>query len=222
VGARQEAVCRGVARLKPRLFTFDIFGTVLDWRRGLSESVGRALSDEEFDRIIDHQGRAEVAHPTRRYARIVADSLADVLGLDAGRAAEIGAAAGTWPLFDDSVEAMRRLLTVAPCAAMTNSDRAHGEAVQSRLGRLSHWLCAEELGLYKPAPEVWRRTAAHIGVAFDKSWWHVSAYADYDLEVARSLGLTTVLITRPHHRPGPADHIFPSLTALATRVRQRD
>ena len=196
--------------MRPRLFTFDIFGTVLDWRRALQ------ISDEEFDRVIDHQGRAEVAAPARRYAEIVADSLVEVLGRPRDDAARIGADAGTWPLFADSAEGLSRLRRIAPCVATTNSDRAHGAQVQAQLGlQLDDWVCAEDVGAYKPSLEVWRFTAKKLGAPLDRSWWHVSAYGDYDLEVARSLGLTCVFIARPHSRPGPHDVSAPDLISLA-------
>jgi 2-haloalkanoic acid dehalogenase type II len=202
--------------MRPRVFTFDIFGTVIDWRRGLPH-----IDDATFDRVIDHQGRAEVAAPTRRYRDIVADSLVEVLGRPRDEAARTGAAVGQWPLFADSAEGLRRLRRIAPCVATTNSDRAHGEDVQAQLGfRLDDWVCAEDVGAYKPSPEVWRFTARKLGQPLDRSWWHVSAYADYDLEVARALGLTCVFIARPHARPGPHDVAAPDLLALAALAEQ--
>src|SRR5207237_9660755 len=42
----------------PRLLTFDIFGTVIDWRRGLRESLrrhGAELRAEDFDSVIGAQ-----------------------------------------------------------------------------------------------------------------------------------------------------------------------
>lgn len=198
--------------MQPKLFTFDIFGTVLDWRRGLG-------AGDAFDRVIDFQGADEQRAPFRPYREIVARSVEAILGLDSATAARLGEGAGRWPLFADSADGLRRLSRIAPCVATTNSDRAHGEDVQAQLGfRLADWVCAEELRVYKPSIEVWRATAARLGATMDKSWWHVSAYADYDLDAARSLGLTTVFISRPHSRPGPADVIAPDLIALAALV----
>jgi hypothetical protein len=57
-----------------------------------------------------------------------------------------------------------------------------------------------------------------MGRPFDRSWWHVSAYADYDLRTARELGLTCVFVQRPHSRSGAADVTVPDLTALAEIV----
>jgi len=58
-------------------------------------------------------------------------------------------------------------------------------------------------------------------MAFGPAWWHVSAYADYDLTTARALGLTTILVRRPHHRPGAPDLVdraFDDLSELAFAI----
>jgi FMN phosphatase YigB (HAD superfamily) len=57
-----------------------------------------------------------------------------------------------------------------------------------------------------------------MGVPFGRDWWHVSAYADYDLVPARALGLTCVLVKRPHHRAGPADLVIEDLAELAGKA----
>jgi 2-haloalkanoic acid dehalogenase type II len=205
---------------RPELFTFDIFGTVVDWRLGMREAVARlgvSLSDADFDRVIDAQGEEE-AGDFRPYADIVAASLVSELGVDPDAAAGVGAAVGTWPLYPDSAAGLRRLMRLAPCVAMTNSDRAHGEQAQARLGfRLSEWICAEETRVYKPSPRFWRAVAERLGVVPGPGWWHVSAYADYDLATARTLGLTCVYVERPHARPGPSDLAVADLDSLAER-----
>jgi 2-haloacid dehalogenase len=196
--------------VQPSLLTFDIFGTVLDWRAG--------LGDRDFDRLVDVQGELEQER-FRGYAEIVAESLVRVRGIDVVSAARMGAEAGTWPLFPDSREALRRLQRKAKLAAITNSDRAHGEQVQAQLGfRLDGWICAEEVRAYKPDRRMWDAASRKLGKPFDRSWWHVSAYADYDLRVARDLGLTCVFVGRPHSRPGPADVTVPDLAALADLI----
>jgi 2-haloacid dehalogenase len=207
--------------VRPRLFTFDIFGTVLDWRRGLTEALGRTgitLDADSFDRVIDVQAELE-SGPFRTYAEIVARSLVVVLGVKEDTAALIGREAGTWPLFPDSRDALRRLRALAPCVATTNSDRAHGDQVQGALGfRLDAWICAEETGIYKPDPRVWHAASARTGVPPGPWWWHVSAYGDYDLATARSLGLTCVYVSRAHARPGSADLAVAHLGELAERA----
>lgn len=191
------------------LMTFDIFGTVVDWRSGLGE--------RDFDALVDRQGELE-RQQFRSYTEIVAQSLIDVRGLNAVEAARLGAEAGKWPLFPDSAEALRRLRAIAPCAAITNSDRMH----RDQLGlALDGWICAEEVRAYKPDVALWREASRRLGVPFSRDWWHVSAYADYDLATARTLGLTCVFVQRAHSRPGPADVVVKDLAELASLAARR-
>jgi 2-haloalkanoic acid dehalogenase type II len=208
------------------LLTFDIFGTVLDWRRGLA-----ALSDAQFDRAVDRQGALEGGQGAleggralelgrfRSYAEIVAQSLVEVAPIDAVTAARLGAEAGNWPLFPDSADALRRLRAKAPCAAITNSDADHGQQARAQLGfELDGWICAGEVRAYKPDRRMWDAASQRMKVPFSRDWWHVSAYADYDHETARKLGLTCVFVRRPHSRPGPCDLSVSDLAELAQRI----
>jgi 2-haloacid dehalogenase len=211
----------------PRLISFDLFGTVVDWRTGLRaavESCGGALDDAAFEAVIDAQATDEQAG-FRRYVEITERSLVKVLGLAPAAARAIGERAGEWPVFADAPAAMRALQRVAPCAATTNSDLGHRAAIEAQLGTtLAHWICAEEVGAYKPDARIWQAAAARAGLAPGPDWWHVSAYADYDLATARALGLTCVLVRRPHHRPGTpelADWIVEDLEELAGRLEAR-
>ena len=171
--------------------------------------------------MVDAQGRLEQKEPGLRYRDIVAASAREVLGLDPERADTVGASVGAWPPYPDAAPALERLARIAPLVALTNSDREQGAAVRAALGprvAWAHWLCAEDTGWYKPDPRVWDACGTATGVAGGRSWWHVSAYADYDLEEAVCRGLTTVYVERPHRRPGPALWTVPDLTALARLV----
>ncbi len=207
----------------PRLVTFDIFGTVVDWREGLREAVrscGRDFSDQDFERVIDAQAVDEYG-PFRSYTDITADSLVRTVGIDQVSAMQIGQRVGHFPLFHDSREALRGLLQHCDCVAMTNSDRLHGEQVQQQLGfELTDWVCAEEIRIYKPSPDFWHSVAERRKCELGSDWWHVSAYADYDHGTASSLGLTTVFVKRPHCRPSSANHVVNDLTELLTLIAQ--
>jgi FMN phosphatase YigB (HAD superfamily) len=103
---------------------------------------------------------------------------------------------------------------------MTNSDQSHGADVQKQLGfRMNGWICAEDVRCYKPAPEFWRAVSSRRSVPFGPDWWHVSAYADYDMETAAKLGLTTVFVERPHCVWGPSTWTASDLRAVAGLVR---
>jgi 2-haloacid dehalogenase len=211
--------------MSPVLLTFDIFGTVLEWRRGLARDcadAGRPLGPGDFDRIVDRQAELE-AGPYRTYAEITRRSLVEALDMDDAAAVRIGANVGRWPIFEDSRRTLRELMRSTPCAALTNSDREHGRQVCEQLGySLSDWLCAEDMRRYKPDPDCWRAMSERRGVRPGPEWWHVSAYADYDLAVANRLGLTTVFVRRSHSRPGPASHEVNDLDELVALVVRRD
>lgn len=56
------------APARPVFLTFDVFGTVLDWRRGTLEAVARAdgaLAEARLDEVVDAQGRLEQVTPDR-------------------------------------------------------------------------------------------------------------------------------------------------------------
>jgi len=212
---------------RPVLLSFDIFGTVVDWRRGLTRAlagagVPLARAEAAFDAIVDAQGRLEQASPGRSYRAIVADSVRHVMGLGARDADAVADTVGRWPPFPDSAAALVRLARIAPLVALTNSDRDHGFAVRDAMPRVrwAHWLCAEETGAYKPDPRVWDTCAARTGVPAGPAWWHISAYADYDLEEGARRGLTTVFVERPHRCAGPATLVVPDLAALADRLER--
>ena len=207
----------------PALLTFDIFGTVIDWSEGLAAAARREkieVGPEEFQAVIDHQARAEQSS-YRSYAWILAESLTAVLGMKRAAARAIAVDAGSWPLFADSRDGLRRLMRIAPCVAMTNSDLRHGKLAQDQLGfRLSGWISAEEVRCYKPNPAFWSGVGARRGMTFGSSWWHVSAYGDYDLDAAARLGLTTVFVERPHSVYRPCPWRVRDLRDLAERLER--
>lgn len=200
--------------MQPMLFTFDIFGTVVDSQRGLREALHhRTLTDDEFERIAGMQRKLQ-SGPFQAFTDVVAQSLVEVLRVEPAAARSIGETVG--PLYPDAREGIARLMQSTPCVAMANADRAHRGPVEAQLGfPFSDWVCAEDTQVYKPASDFWHFVARKRGQRFDKSWWHVSAYADRDLDMVRSLGLTAVFLRRPHHVHGPADYEFRSFTELA-------
>src|SRR5512134_282163 len=142
----------------PVLVTFDVFGTVVDWRAGMTDAAREAgveLGEDAFEDVIAYQAKVERG-PYRSYSEILADSLVTVARMGRDAAQAVAAKAGTWPLFPDAADGIRTLMRLAPCVAMTNSDQQHGLQVQKQLGfRMNGWICAEDVRCYKPAREFW-------------------------------------------------------------------
>ncbi len=80
-------------------------------------------------------------------------------------------------------------------------------------------LCSEKTRRYKAGPEIWQDMGRLRGIRPEPDWWHVSAYADYNLRVDNDLGLTTVFVDRSHSRPGTASHTVQYLTELLALLR---
>src|SRR4051794_9200380 len=78
--------------MRPVLLTFDVFGTLVDWRAGLRADLAAhdyQLTDKEFERVLAAQEVDETG-PFRTYQAITAASLARALGLKADVADAIG------------------------------------------------------------------------------------------------------------------------------------
>ncbi len=115
---------------------------------------------------------------------------------------------------------MARLRRIAPCVAITNSDRAHDVQVQEQLGAMDGWICAEEVSVYKPDARFWHEVARRRGVAWrsGRAGGTSRRTGDYDLRTAKELGLTCVLVRRPHSRAGSCDLEVRDLAELASRL----
>ncbi|GMG82510.1 haloacid dehalogenase type II [Paralimibaculum aggregatum] len=226
---------------------FDVFGTVVDWRRGVAEAVapafaarGIALAPERFAdawRAEYQPGMAPIRAGTRGYTpldvlhrenldrALVACGLGEIF--DGPERDALNTAWEKLPPWPDSVPgiaAMRRRLLVAPCS--------NGSiALMARLARFGglEWdaiLGAEIAQTYKPEPEVYLRAAAALRLPPGQVVM-VAAHND-DLAAARAAGLATAFVPRPaEHGPGQRsdlapeadwDFVAPEMTALAERL----
>src|SRR4051794_26556176 len=87
--------------MRPILLTFDVFGTLIDWRAGLAAALAERnhrLDDKDFERVLAAQ-EADEAGQFRTYTEITAASLKRALGLSAAEADEIAQGIGMWPLY---------------------------------------------------------------------------------------------------------------------------
>lgn len=204
-------------RSRPRVLSFDCFGTLIDWRFG-QERVLRQLPSlrEAGDRL------AEVAHAReaieqelereawRPYREILADSLTrsaqQVLGVTpTPREAEAFAAGQLgWPAFAEVPDALRRLAAAYPLALLSNCDEEVLRlAARKHLGvPIQHFISAEAVQSYKPQPAHWE-ALFRLGYA-PEDVLHVSFAREYDLDVAAQLGTQLGFVARYGLQP-PAD-----------------
>ena len=208
------------------LVTFDCFGTLVDWAKGLTTlGVEAARMPQFLAESIRLQRPSHRDAPFSSY-RDVLTKVGHVLRpeLDAARLSSWARAFGELPFFDDTVAALRLLGGVADLGVISNCDVVHQLDVERRLGR--PWdLCitAEELGAYKPTDRAWDAAIARViarGYELDH-WIHVSAFDDYDLLPAGARGVRTAYVPRPgdsEPAPDAVDLRFSDLHELARTI----
>jgi 2-haloacid dehalogenase len=222
-----------------RALVFDVFGTLVDWRRGVARELRTHLrvSADEADALADAwRDEYQPAMEEVRAGRIPFSKL-DVLhrrnldivlerfGHDASEAvrAELNLAwhrLDAWPDVTPALARLRQRFLLAPCSNGNIS-------LMADLARRNGWhwdaiLGAEHARDYKPKLEVYRAAAD----AFDCAPHEVLMVAAHssDLEAAARAGLRTAHIARPdEHGPGrgetsasvPVDFSAADLGALA-------
>lgn len=196
-----------------KVLTFDVVGTLIDFEKGVLDSVralnpeaGRDLSDDEiFKPYVDGRN----AHPGRS-SEAMADvyrHLASKLGLDTsdGAAATFQARILQHPAFPDSVEALKRLRSRFRLVAMTNADRVTFQSYSHTLDNPFHdSVTADEAGTPKPSPLFFAfnrgRQSAH-GFKQEEIL-HVAQSQYHDIGVARELGYKVCWIERRQGQKG--------------------
>jgi len=220
--------------------TFDCYGTLVDWERGILAAAHQALDGTpgatglgaDDERLLDLYARFEAqaeAGPYLPYRQVLAHVLrgmAGELGVEPTPAAveRFSASVGDWPPFPDSAAALGRLAGRYRLGVITNCDTDLFARTNERLGIRFDWvITAQQLGSYKPNPRNFELALDQIGGRRDRHL-HVAQSLFHDHVPAQALGLRTVWIDRRHGRPGsgaslPAtvtpDFVFPDMASFA-------
>jgi 2-haloalkanoic acid dehalogenase type II len=196
--------------------SFDCFGTLIDWRQGLSEAVARALgtdgatADEKIFPAYLEAERCIEAGPYRPYRSIMVGALTSAMGsvgvqLDGDPLVHVPESIPRWPIFPDTRNALDRLRSAGyRIAVLSNIDRDLLESTLDHHGlSVDLSVTAEETRSYKPALGHWIRFLKETG-AVPGNIWHVAGGYDYDIPPAASLGFRTIYVSRY----GPAPEAF--------------
>ncbi len=211
------------------IITFDCYGTLIDWERGLRDGFaaaaaasGRPVDTAAAMRLFRETEPVVQAETFRSYRDILAETgrrVAVGLGwpLPAARAGFLAESLLGWTPFPDTNAALRRLT-----------------AAGYRLGILSNvdndllaWTCrhlaapfdlivtAEQVRSYKPAPGHFLEARTRIK---GRPWLHAAQSYFHDVTPCRALGIPCAWINRKGEAPAGAarpDREFRTLTALA-------
>jgi len=210
-----------------RALTFDIFGTTVDWRSGVSAEAARigarsgvrcdweALADAWralYIPSMDRVRRGEL--PWTNFDRLHRLSLDQVLrevgaeGFDAAARDELTLVWERLPAWPDSVPGLERLARRFTVATLSNGNRSQ-QAALVRFAELpfQRLLSAEDFRHYKPDPEVYLGAASALGLEAGQVMM-VAAHKP-DLRAAQAAGLRAAFIERPLEKGpgGGADRV---------------
>lgn len=215
-----------------RLLSFDCYGTLVDWESGLLTQLRPWAARQKLavtdDQLLAAFATAEPAceseFPRLPYTEILRRVHARIASRferepSAADADAFALSVGDWPVFADTMAALRALRQRFKLVVVSNTDRASFARTQARLDVVfDAQVLAEDVGAYKPDRRMFDalfETAAHFGVAPGEIL-HVAESLYHDHVPAKALGLATAWIHRRHDRAGSG------ATAPATASVQPD
>ena len=195
--------------------TFDVFGTVVDWRTGVIAEARRLSAargvEGDWARLADawrglyapYMGKVRLGElPWTNFDRLHRASLDEVLsdqGIDGFSDADKEELTLAWerlPAWPDAVEGLRRLSARYTVSTLSNGNRSQQEGLIKFAGLpFERLMSAEDFRHYKPDPEIYLGAAAQLGVAPDRVLM-VAAHKG-DLRAAQAAGLRAAFVERP-------------------------
>lgn len=201
-----------------KVLTFDCYGTLIDWEKGLTSAleplVHRArvklTPDAVMAEFARHEAAQQSATPAARYPELLAEvhrRLArqwEVTLPDAQHAA-FGRSVPQWPAFADTAAALGYLKGYYKLVILSNVDRESFAGSNAHLGVTFDAVCtAEDIGSYKPDPGNFRYlidTVAKLGFPAGQIL-HTAQSLFHDHVPAQAAGLKSAWIDRRQAREG--------------------
>ncbi|HUG07010.1 MAG TPA: HAD-IA family hydrolase, partial [Candidatus Limnocylindria bacterium] len=182
--------------------TFDCYGTLIDWERGITDALLPLLAapidrDELARRYIRVEAQVE-AEAYRPYREVLDEAGVRMLAsLGVAAPSPLPASLPAWRPFPEVPPALAELRRRGRrIAILSNVDRDLLASSIRQLGvEPDLVVTAQDCGSYKPAPRHWRmfgeRSGADVAVTV-----HVGASQYHDMRPAAALGYRTVFVDR--------------------------
>jgi 2-haloalkanoic acid dehalogenase type II len=209
--------------------SFDCYGTLIDWERGIARAFGDAAGADgvtvpvetllaayhEVEPAVQAEGYRSYREVLTETARRLAERFRWRLAPD--RAGFLAESLPGWSPFPDTGAALTRLAAAGyRLGILSNVDddllagsRRHFPVT------FEFWVTAQEVGAYKPARPHFDRGRQRVA---GRTWLHAAQSHFHDVRPARALGIPVAWINRKGERPAdgvPPDRELPDLTALA-------
>lgn len=223
------------------VFTFDCYGTLINWEAGLLSALRRILSahgknpdDVTLLKLYgDLELRAEQGefHPYREVLESVVRRFGAELGFSptAQEARSLPESLPTWKPWPDTVAALQALKARFRLAILSNVDDDLFAGTRPQLGvDFDEVITAQQAKAYKPSLKMFELALSRINAPAHRVL-HVGQSVYHDVIPAQALGLATVWVNRPSARPGAGaakaadakpDVTVTSLAELAAQATQ--
>ena len=216
--------------------SFDCYGTLVDWETGIFEAVAPVLTSHgirksraevlaffaDIEPRVQRAGYLEYRHILRR----VMAQMGRELGFRPSES-ELDCLADAlphWPVFSDTVDALRVLQSRFKLAVISNVDDDLFAGTARALGiDFDVVVTAQQVRSYKPSPTHFHTAAERMAVATD-AWLHVAESLYHDIAPANQLGIASVWVNRAGRGGGTRrsdavpDLVAPDLATLAGMV----
>lgn len=201
-----------------KLLSFDVYGTLIDRESGALEIIRPMLeksgktslgTKQILQELYTLEAREEEAHPDWRYSEVVTavfPKLCDKLGLQKPTEEEckaFGASVGSWPAFQDTVDALKRLSNVYKLVVLSNVDNdsfKRSNAYGLEGFKFDAIYTAENIGSYKPEHKNFEYMLSHVKEDFgiERNEVLQTAQSQYmDHHPAKEIGIKSCWIDRP-------------------------
>ena len=190
----------------PRWISFDCYGTLIDWERGVLRAFRELahLREEDAAELFPTWERIQwdrLQDPYLPYTDILQTSFRQTLDRLGYRCGGYAAEAfvdslARWEPFPDVNPALIRLSQRYKLAVISNIDRRLlGGSLRHLAVRFDALITAEDVQAYKPDPKIFRYALQQMGCS-PREVVHVAFGADYDLRPAGAAGFRVVCLNR--------------------------
>jgi len=216
--------------LKYSHLTFDCYGTLIDWRKGIELNLGGLLkakghlpSTAVFPVYLKFEAEEEEEY--KSYRDVLQDTALKVakhLGVRISEddASQFAASVPTWPPFSDTLGSMKELGRRGyKRVILSNVDRDILKQTILQSGLIvDGYITAEDVDSYKPSEGHWKKFFAEYGVSRENTL-HVAQSINHDIIPSSRLRIANAWINRYiESKPTGVDpsYVFQDLKGLLT------
>jgi 2-haloalkanoic acid dehalogenase type II len=210
--------------------TFDCYGTLVDWRRGIETHLGGLLRNNGLPLAVSVfplylKLEAEEEGQYKSYREVLRDTAVKVaehlkISIAEKEAKVFAASVPSWPPFSDTVRSLKELGKIGyKRVILSNIDEETLKAtIHQNSLEVDGYITAEDVGSYKPSFGHWNRFYEVYKVSKERTL-HVAQSMYHDIIPCNKLAISTAWINRYSEATPPGikpTYVFSDLRSLLT------